>query len=94
MKGTTKSGFGFEVDANKLDDMRILDMVVEISEGNILQLSPLAKKILGEEQKEKLYQHLEKTEGKVSVERVSDELTEIFNAGNEGKNSSPSPEWS
>lgn len=92
MKGITSSGFKFEVDVEKLDDMRVLDMVVEISEGNLLLLSPLAKKILGEDQREELYRHLESKEGRVSVERVSEELTEIFNAGNAGKNSSSSPE--
>lgn len=92
MKGKTKSGFEFEMDVRQMDDMRILDMIIEISNGNILLLSSLATKILGKEQKEKLYRHLEKREGKVSIEKLSNEITEIFNAGNEGKNSSSSPE--
>lgn len=92
MRGKTESGFEFEIDVKKLDDMRIVDMIVEISDGNLLLLTPLVSKILGREQKERLYKHLEEPDGRVPSEKLSDEITEILKAGNEGKNSSSLPE--
>ena len=92
MKGKTSSGFEFEIDEKKLDDMRLLDMIVDLSNGDVIQLSPIIVKVLGKEQRERLYEHLEKKEGRVSIERASEEITEIFSAGRPGKNSLPSPE--
>ena len=92
MQGKTKSGFEFERDETVLDEMRILDMIAGISSGDVTQLSPLTRKILGDDQKERLYRHLEETEGRASISRVSEEITEIFEACKSGKNSSSSPE--
>lgn len=92
MQGKTKSGFEFEMDETVLDDMRILDMIAGISSRDVTQLSPLTRKILGDDQKERLYRHLEETEGRASISRVSEEITEIFEACKSGKNSSSSPE--
>lgn len=92
MKGKTSSGFEYEIDEKALDDMRILDMVVAISNGDLTQLSPLMTKVLGNDQREKLYEHIEKRYGRASIKAVSDELTEIFSQGKTGKNSLPSPE--
>ena len=92
VQGKTKSGFEFEMDETVLDDMRILDMIVGMSSGDVTQLSPLTRKILGDDQKERLYRHLEEKEGRASISRVSEEITEIFEACKSGKNSSSSPE--
>ena len=92
MKGTTTTGFEFEINEEELDDMRILDMIVEMADGDLAKLSPLVKKVLGEEQRERLYAHLEEKEGRASLARVSDEINEIFEASKAGKNSSSSPE--
>lgn len=80
------------MDETVLDDMRILDMIVGMSSGDVTQLSPLTRKILGDDQKERLYRHLEEKEGRASISRVSEEITEIFEACKSGKNSSSSPE--
>ena len=80
------------MDGTVLDDMRILDMIVGMSSGDVTQLSPLTRKILGDDQKERLYRHLEEKEGRASISRVSEEITEIFEACKSGKNSSSSPE--
>lgn len=92
MKGKTSSGFEFEIDEKKLNDMRLLDMIVDLANGDAMQLSPVVVKVLGKDQRERLYEHLEEKEGRASIERVSEEVAEIFSAGRSGKNSSPSPE--
>lgn len=91
-KGTTKSGFEFEIDEKNLDDMRILDMAIALDEGDVTKISPLAKRVLGEKQRENLYRHLEEKEGRASIQRVVEEVIEIFTSVPIGKNSSPSPE--
>lgn len=86
--GKTKSGFEFEVKENALDDMRLLDAVAEVADGsNPLALSFVVKQILGES-RNALYLHVAEKDGRVPVEKVNDEITEIINAyGKAGKNS-------
>ena len=52
MKGKTSSGFEFEIDEKKLDDMRLLDMIVDLANGDAMQLSPVVVKVLGKDQRE------------------------------------------
>lgn len=87
IKGKTSSGFEYEIDEEKLDDMRLLDMIADIAEGDITKISQLTRKVLGDKQREGLYKHLEETEGRPSIKKVCNEITEIFSAGNAGKNS-------
>ena len=86
MKGKTSSGFEYQIDENTLDDMRLLDLIVEVAEGDLTKISHVADRVLGK-QKEELYKHLEGKDGRVSIKKVSDEITEIFSQGNAGKNS-------
>lgn len=87
-KGKTKSGFEFEVDENVLNDMRLVDAVAEIADGsNPLAISFVIKKILGDS-RDALYKHVSEEDGRVPVERINDEITDIINSlGNAGKNS-------
>ena len=87
---TTSSGFKCRVDANKLDDMRLFENIIllqeEGDEYTKLKASlELLTDILGKEQKEKLYKHLEDTEGKASTLAFRRELTEIFSALGDNK---------
>lgn len=87
IKGKTSTGFEFEINENILNDMEILDLVTEISEDNMMALSPLINRIIGD-QKKQLYDHVREKDGRVPVDKVSSEIVEIFNAcGNAGKNS-------
>ena len=49
MKGTTKTGFEFDVDPQKLDDWEILDQLSEMEDGNMLYAPKFVKKVLGKE---------------------------------------------
>lgn len=75
--GTTKSGFKFSVSESSLDDMELVDLLAE-SDENFLVLPKIIEKLLGKEQKKKLYEHLKTDKGNVPIESVSDELKEIF----------------
>lgn len=84
-KVKTSSGFECEIDEKNLDDMRLLDLVVEVSNGDTTKMPVIINKVLGD-QKEKLYKYLEDEHGRVPVEKASDEITEIFKQINSGKN--------
>lgn len=94
IKGKTKTGFEFEVEENVIDDMRIVEAVANIVNGTEpLAVVMIVNKILGEQQKERLYQYLEESDGRVSIEKVSNAITDIFEAfGSQGKNSLSLPE--
>ena len=85
-KVKTSSGFECEINEKNLDDMRLLDLVAEVSNGNTTKLSEIINKVLGD-QKEKLYKHIEDEHGRVPVEKASGEITEIFQKITTGKNS-------
>ena len=87
--GKTESGFAFSVEENAFDDMRVVDALAGISDGtNPLAVSFLTERILGKEQREKLYQHVAEKDGRVPIEKIGNEITQIFAAyGGPGKNS-------
>lgn len=86
MKGTTASGFAFDIPDETRNDMELLEALVDLQEGDGTALVPIAKKILGD-QKKALYDHLRTEDGRVPVDRVSAELIEIFKAIKDGPKS-------
>ena len=87
IKGITKSGFSYELDETKLDDMELLDAIAEM-EGNPLNISKVLKTILGNDQRKALYDHLRDDTGRVSVKAVAEAIADIFSSsGSDGKNS-------
>ena len=90
VKGKTKSGFEFEYDEQALNDMEFLDAVVEAESGNASAIlraqSFMIIKLLGKDQRKKLYDHLRTPEGRVPCELVEQELTDMMEAADAGKN--------
>ena len=95
-KGTTKSGFAYEFDETRLDDMRFVDvMAVIVSEDaadfdQIVAVSTLMTMLLGAEQKKRLYDHIgSQYDGRVPLSVFKDCLEEIMSnpkKENESKN--------
>lgn len=86
MEGKTKSGFQYKIAASAADDMELLENLVAIDKGDITKVPAAIDAILGEEQKKALYDHLRGEDGRVSVTKVIQELTEIFqNADDDSK---------
>lgn len=76
--GETKSGFKFEISENSFDDMRVVDALAAISEGeNPLAISELVMLLLGKKQRDALYKHLKRADGTVPPGKVVDEIVEI-----------------
>ena len=88
IKGKTSSGFEYEVDAAVLDDMELIDALSETLDENPVSFSVVCTKLLGKDQKKRLYAHLRNEEGRVPVQAVSEAIADIFNSfGEAGKNS-------
>ncbi len=73
----TASGFEFEIEDGVLDNMELLDAIAELEE-NPLKLTKVVKLLLGEETKERLYDHVRNDKGRVPAEALSKEVAEIF----------------
>ena len=84
--GTTSTGFAFELEDDVFDDYELLEVLKEIDEGNEEHVVTMVDILLGEVQKKLLKEHVRNEKGKVSVTRIMEEVTEIFNLCNEGKN--------
>ncbi|CZQ83396.1 Hypothetical protein TFLO_387 [Trichococcus flocculiformis] len=86
IKGKTKSGFSYELDKERLNNYELLEAIEELEE-NPLVLSRVVNLLLGKEQTKKLKDHLRTENGIVPTEKMSEEITEIFQNQGETKNS-------
>ena len=86
IKGKTKSGFSYELDKERLNNYELLEAIEELEE-NPLVLSRVVNLLLGKEQTKKLKDHLRTENGIVPTEKMSEEITEIFQNQSETKNS-------
>ena len=81
-KGTTATGFEFEISDDALDDYELLELLTELDNGDYGRVTMVIEKLLGKEQKERLKEHIRKN-GKVSAERMMNEVADIFGQANE-----------
>ena len=95
IKGQTSSGFDFEIDEQRLNNMEFIDLLVEIEEtdennaGAILTtVSKLINCILDKDTKKALYNHVRDDKGNVPIDKVQFEINEIihFDGNEEVKN--------
>lgn len=86
IKGTTKSGFAFNIAKERLNNYELLEVIGEL-DSNPLVLSKVVKLLLGNEQTEELKNHLRTEDGLVPADKLSVEITEIFQSQSETKNS-------
>ena len=86
IKGKTKSGFSYELDKERLNNYELLEAIEELEE-NPLVLSRVVNLLLGKEQTKKLKDHLRTDNWIVPTEKMSEEITEIFQNQGETKNS-------
>jgi len=86
-KGTTKSGFEYEVDEGVFDDMELIDALADVNSGRDgLQISVAVRKVFDPDQLKRLYDHVRNEKGRVPTEPIMDIILEIVEAG-AGKNS-------
>lgn len=85
-KGKTKSGFEFDIPDDVMNDMELFEALCDADAGDYSAAVPICRKILGE-QKKALYDHLRTEDGRVPVDKVFTEITEIIEAVKNGKKS-------
>ena len=78
IKGTTESGFAFEVDEEVKDDMELLEAIIAIDKGDLNYLPEVIDRLLGSDEKARLYDHCRSEKGRVSAKTVFDEIKSIF----------------
>lgn len=87
VKGVTKSGFEFELEENVINNMELVDALADCADDNPFAVSKAVKLLLGNDLRQKLYDHLRTEDGRVPMEEVSVAVSEIFAAfGTAGKN--------
>lgn len=86
IKGTTKSGFRYEVNENIGKDFEILK-IIRKTDGDASYIYDLALAILGEKQLTALEKILKKRDGYVDSEKLTKEIMEIFTGNPLLKNS-------
>lgn len=89
-KGTTKSGFSFEIDEKNLDDMRFTDAFGVLMDENATQAEKIIAQpvafdlLLGKAQKKALYNFIGKDhDGRVPIQEAYQMLVEILTAADE-----------
>jgi hypothetical protein len=77
----TKSGFEAVIDPAALDDMELLEDMSRMDAGEEWLAARVVARLLGAEQKRKLYEFCRNPEtGRVSVTKVSEVLMELFSS--------------
>ncbi|WP_348920124.1 hypothetical protein [Enterococcus rotai] len=86
IKGKTKTGFAFKIKQERLNNYELLEVIGELDD-NPLVLSKVVNLLLGKEQTQKLKDHLRTDDGIVPADKLSEEITEIFQSQSQTKNS-------
>lgn len=85
-KQKTKSGFEFELSKERLNNYELFELISEIEE-NPLVMPQVLKLLLGKEDTKRLKDHVRTEDGFVPVDKIENEITEIFHSHSETKNS-------
>lgn len=85
IKGTTNTGFEYEIADDVIDDYELLEIFSELDKNPIL-LPTAVKKILGEEQKNRLLDHIRDKDGRAKMSAMEKEIINIFTSKKELKN--------
>lgn len=78
VKIKTSSGFECELDEAFRDDFELLENLVRLDKGDPSGLTEIIDGIFGDE-KEALYEHCRKENGRVSTVAVMQEVKDVFN---------------
>lgn len=85
IKGTLKSGFDFEISEAVFDDFELIELYAAVNK-NPIYLGALAEKLLGNDQKKALVEHLRGEDGIVHTTDMMNALSEIEEAIPAAKN--------
>ena len=84
-KGTTSTGFVFEFDETLFEDMEFIELLAE-ADANGMMFPRFLDRMLGEDQKKKLYDHVRGEDSRVNIADVKREVVEMMEASEDTKN--------
>ena len=86
-KGKTTTGFEYNFDEERLNDMELLDSLADVVDGtDVLALSRAIRKIIPDnEERKRLYDHVRTDDGRVPADLLGNELMEIIEGAEAGK---------
>lgn len=79
--GITRSGFAFKINDASLNDFELVEMLADL-DTNPLLLPKVVSKLLGADQKKRLYDHVRTEDGIVPANVITDEIMDIFSSKN------------
>lgn len=85
MRGTTESGFEFEVKEEALNDWELVEYMDDMEE-NPQHIIRVAKKLLGKEQYEQMKEHCREENGIVNFRNMTAEIIDILHSNSKTKN--------
>lgn len=89
IKGTTESGFEFQIDPEDINDIEFLERLGIAFNDDVTKIPGIITEVLGADQRARLYDHLRNERGKVPIDAVMtafQEILTIANESNQGKN--------
>lgn len=78
IKIKTTTGFEVTVDDNIVDDMELIDDLMGIYKRESANVKDIVIRMIGENQRVKLYEHCRGKDGRVSAQKVIGEAEDIF----------------
>lgn len=87
IKGKTQTGFEYEISPENLNNYELIENIAEM-DTNPVMLTKVIKQMLGNDETNRLKEHIRNENGIVEMKKMADEIVDIFqNSGNETKNS-------
>lgn len=80
----TSTGFEFEIVDGVFDDWELFELLAEIDSGNGMKIPLVLGKLLGAEQAAALKEHVRGDDGRITVEAMNAEITDIIRLMGEG----------
>lgn len=79
IKGKTASGFEYEIEVKRLNDMELLEVFAEL-DTNPVALPRALEMLFGAAGKKALYDHVRTKSGEVPIDSIEKELSEILSS--------------
>lgn len=87
IKGTTESGFTFEIDENKINNYDFLELMVDADAGSIPAMVKAVRLILPQEEIDRIKDFVRTEDGRAPIREVYKLVSEIISYKGETKNS-------
>ena len=87
IEGKTKSGFVFSIDEDTLNDWETFKMLRKVDRGEPGYLIDAMDRLLGEDQRERMEDHMKEIHGTVRTSDMMATFMEILSSNKAGKNS-------